>query len=95
MVIFIQIRNTKGRMVLSSASEAITSIVPVERRLEAESPILRMRIIKNEIEANGIREAHRRDGAAIIQYLHWLETEINDQNITEMNGAETLNEFKR
>lgn len=82
-------------MVLSSASEAITNVVPVERRLEVESPILRMRIIKNEIEANGIREAHRRDGAAIIQYLYWLETEINDQNITEMKGAEKLNDFKK
>lgn len=82
-------------MILSSASEAITSVVPIERRLEAESPILGMRIIKNEIEANGIREAHRRDGAAIIQYLYWLETEINDQNITEMKGAEKLKDFKR
>lgn len=88
-------RNTKGRMLLSSASEAITSVVPVERRLEAKSPILAMRIIKNEVEANGIREAHRRDGAAIIQYLHWLQTEINDQNITEIRGAQKLQDFKK
>lgn len=92
---FSQIRTTKGKMVLSSASEAITSVVPIERRLEVISPILSMRIIKNHVEANGIREAHRRDGAAIVQYLYWLETEINDQNITEMKGAEKLKDFKR
>lgn len=83
-------------MLLASASEAITNVVPVERRLEVErSPILDMRILKNKVEAAGIREAHRRDGAAIIQYLHWLETEINDRNITEMLGAQKLEDFKR
>lgn len=82
-------------MLLSSASEAIAKEIPLERRLEAESPILRMRIIKNEVEANGIREAHRRDGAAIIQYLHWLQTEINQTNITEMKGAQNLKDLKK
>lgn len=82
-------------MLLSQASEAISNVVPVERRLEAVSPILGMRILKNDVEANGIREAHRRDGAAVIQYLYWLQTEINDQNITEMKGADKLKEFKK
>lgn len=54
-----------------------------------------MRIIKNDVEAKGIREAHRRDGAAVIQYLYWLENEINDQNITEMSGAAKLKAFKK
>lgn len=80
---------------LSSASEAIQSVVPAERRLEAESPIMKMRIIKNDVEALGMREAYKRDGAAIIRYLYWLETEIDDQNITELKGAEQLKSFKR
>lgn len=80
---------------LSSASEAIQSVVPAERRLEAGSPIMKMRIIKNDVEALGMREAYKRDGAAIIRYLYWLETEIDDQNITELKGAEQLKSFKR
>lgn len=90
-----QIRNTKGKVLLSSASEAIQSVVPFERRIEAESPIMKMRIIKNDVEAQGMREAHKRDGAGIIKYLYWLETEIDDQNITEIKGAEKLKSFKR
>lgn len=56
---------------------------------------MEMRIIKNEIEAKGMREAHKRDGASIIKYLYWLETEIDDQNITEIKGADKLKNFKR
>lgn len=82
-------------MLLPSASEAIVTEVPVERRFEAESPILSMRIIKNDVEAKGIREAYRRDGAAIIKYLYWLENEIDDQNITEMKGAEKLKNLRK
>lgn len=92
---YTQIRNTKGKVLLSEASEAIQNIIPYERRIEAESPIMKMRIIKNEVEANGMREAHKRDGASIIKYLYWLETEIDDQNITEIKGADKLKNFKR
>lgn len=94
-LLYTQIRNTKGKVLLSSASEAIQNIIPLERRIEAESPIMKMRIIKNEVEAKGMREAHKRDGASIIKYLYWLETEIDDQNITEIKGADKLKNFKR
>lgn len=77
-----------------SVSEAIQSVVPVERRVNDESPILGMKVIKNDIEARGMQEAHIRDGAALVKYLHWLETEIDDQHITEMKGAEKLKEFR-
>lgn len=80
---------------MSSASEAIQSIVPVERRITGESPIVMMKVIKNEVEAEGMRQAHIRDGAAVIKYLYWLETEMNDRNITEMVGAEKLKFFRR
>lgn len=80
---------------MSKASEAIQSIVPSERRLVTDSPIVLMKIIKNDVEAKGIRTAHIRDGVALIKYLHWLETEIDKQNITEMSGAEKLAQFRR
>lgn len=83
-------------MLLSkSVSEAIQSVVPADRRVVAESPIMKMRIIKNDEEAKGMHEAHKRDGAAVIKYLYFLETEVDDQNITEIKGAEKLKFFKK
>lgn len=82
-------------MILSSASRAIETLVPPVRRLEIDSPIMNLRIIKNDAEAQGMREAHKRDGAAFIKYLYWLENQIDDQNITELRGAEKLKNLKR
>lgn len=82
-------------MIVSKASEAIQSIVPQERRLMADNPIVMMKVIKNDMEAKGIRNAHYRDGVALVRYLHWLETEVDAQNITEISGAEKLTQFRR
>lgn len=54
-----------------------------------------MKVIKNDIEAKGIRNAHYRDGAALVRYLYWLENEVDAQNITEISGAEKLAQFRR
>lgn len=82
-------------MLLSDASEAISAAVPVERRITAESPIILMKVIKNSVEAKGMRNAHIRDGTAVVKYLHWLETAVDTGNVTELSGAAKLLEFRR
>lgn len=69
--------------------------MPPDRLMEDESPVLKMKIIKNENESLGMKRANTRDGAALIKYLHWLDTEIEGQFITEMKGAEKLESFRR
>lgn len=81
-------------MLLSKASEAIQSIVPFERRLNTENPIVLMKVVKNDVEAKGMRTAHYRDGVALVRFLHWLDHEIDVQNITEISGAEKLAQFR-
>ena len=53
--------------------------------------------IKNETELEGFRECHKRDGAAIVRYLAWLEDQIvNRKNsITEYEGARKLLNFRQ
>lgn len=90
-----QIRSTVGKMLLNDVSEAINAAVPVERRMSAESPLVMMKVIKNDVEAQGMRNAHIRDGAAVIKYLHWLENAVDSENITELTGAAKLLEFRK
>lgn len=82
-------------MLLHGVSEAINLAVPVERRLIAESPIVMMKVIKNAVEAQGMRNAHIRDGVAVIKYLHWLEKSVDSTNITELSGAAKLLDFRK
>lgn len=54
-----------------------------------------MKSIKNNVEAEGMKRSHIRDGAAIVRYLHWLEENVDVLNITELSGAKKLEQFRR
>ena len=56
----------------------------------APSPIACMKARKNDVELAGIRGAHRRDGAAMVRFLHWLERSVPAGGITEMGAAAKL-----
>lgn len=88
-------RTTTGKILLSRASEAIQTVVPVERRILASSPIVMMKVVKNEVEANGLREAHVKDGIALCRFFQWLEENVEVLNVTEISAAEKLKDFRR
>ena len=45
---------------------------------------------KNETELNGTRAAHRRDGAAVTRFLHWLDENAAGGKIDEISAADHL-----
>ncbi|MDB5395719.1 MAG: X-Pro aminopeptidase [Rhodospirillales bacterium] len=50
--------------------------------------------IKNEAEIEGAREAHRRDGAALVKFFTWLDHAMETAPPTEITAAERLAEFR-
>ncbi|MCO5158076.1 MAG: aminopeptidase P family protein [Aquamicrobium sp.] len=52
------------------------------------------RAIKNEAELAGSRAAHRRDGAAVVRFLHWLDTRAPG-SIDEIAAVTALEGFRR
>jgi Xaa-Pro aminopeptidase len=50
--------------------------------------------IKNEAEQRGAREAHRRDGAALVRFFVWLDSAMRTNPPTEIGAAERLAEFR-
>ena len=60
------------------------------RPVFAPSPIPLMKARKNEVELAGIRAAHRRDGAAMVRFLRWLERAVPAGGVTEMSAAAKL-----
>jgi Xaa-Pro aminopeptidase len=52
--------------------------------------------IKNETEIQGIRDCHKRDGAAIVRYLAWLDNELNlNKSVSEYEGAIKLLNYRK
>ncbi len=58
-------------------------------------PTTPMKAIKNPIEADGFRAAHRRDAVAMIRFLAWLDKATPNGKVTEMEAAATLQSFRR
>jgi len=51
--------------------------------------------VKNPVEREGTRIAHRRDGAALTRFLAWFEREAATGKLTEIAAAEKLEDFRR
>jgi Xaa-Pro aminopeptidase len=75
----------------------------VANRLEAatarlewgEDPCLKPKAIKNAAELAGMRAAHRRDGAAMARFLHWLEAAAAEsRSLTEIDIVGALEGFR-
>ncbi len=58
------------------------------------SPVTVMKAKKNEIEIEGMRSAHVRDGVAMVRFLRWLENEVRSGGVTELSAAERLEQFR-
>lgn len=62
--------------------------------IEGLSVPCRLKAIKSEAEINHFRRAMRKDGAAMVEFLYWLENNLEKVQITEYTVAEKLTEFR-
>lgn len=60
----------------------------------SRSPIFLAKGIKNEAELRGMRDAHRRDGVAMVRFLKWLETACREGRHDEVAVSEKLRSFR-
>jgi Xaa-Pro aminopeptidase len=58
-------------------------------------PTALMKAVKNSVEIEGARAAHRRDGAAVVRFLAWLDREAPSGKLTEIEAVEALESFRR
>ncbi len=65
------------------------------RIVEGADPCLLPKARKNAVELDGARAAHRRDGAAVVRFLAWLDLEAPDGRLTEIEAAEKLESLRR
>lgn len=59
-----------------------------------EDPCALPRACKNVTEIDGMRAAHRRDGAAMVRLLAWLDQNMTSRTITELEVEEKLAGFR-
>ena len=68
---------------------------PKTEIVEEESPVKRMKTVKNETEITGFRNAMLKDGIAMVKFLKWLDSWSEECGVRGENSsaAETLTEI--
>ena len=79
---------------LAPAAYAATLDEAGARVVDMTDPCALPRAAKNEVEIEGARTAHIRDGAAVTQFLHWLDTEAQSGDVDEIAAAKKLESFR-
>ncbi len=58
--------------------------------IDARDPVILPKAVKNPAEINGSRQAHLRDGAAMAEFLCWIDSLGVDPHISEIEVAQKL-----
>ena len=59
--------------------------------IEAESPVKRMKTIKNDTEIEGFKQAMLKDGIAMVKFLYWLDKQLSEgETLTEISVSDEL-----
>ena len=73
----------KGKQILVDPAQcnvAVFLAIPAVNRKEVMSVVMAQKAIKNATEIEGMRQAHIRDGAALVKYFCWLENEMDSSH---------------
>jgi len=63
--------------------------------LRGNDPVTLLKAVKNAIEIEGTRTAHRRDAVALARFLAWVDREAPSGALTEIDAVEALETFRR
>ncbi|HTH98328.1 MAG TPA: aminopeptidase P family protein [Stellaceae bacterium] len=90
----------KDKAVLADAASAAAWVflrleTAGARVIRGSDPTRLPKACKNPVELDGIRAAHRRDGAAMVRFLAWLEARLADgDTLGEIAVADKLEAFR-
>eukprot|EP00177_Eucheuma_denticulatum_P002044 GFKZ01003658.1.p1 GENE.GFKZ01003658.1~~GFKZ01003658.1.p1 ORF type:complete len:622 (-),score=98.36 GFKZ01003658.1:578-2443(-) len=76
--------------------DVIEKAVPVVQTLKKPGPIPLAKARKNEIELDGVRRSHVRDGVALVQFLCWLEKQVVTlgREVSEVEASNKVDELR-
>ncbi|EJF63579.1 Creatinase/aminopeptidase [Dichomitus squalens LYAD-421 SS1] len=87
-------RNAKV-LISDKASLAVAEAIGKDNIIVTRSPVTDLKAIKNDVEIEGFRQSHIRDGAALVRYFAWLEEQLNAGAVlNESQAADQLEKYR-
>lgn len=82
-------------LISKRASLAVADAVGKDLAEIEQSIVTNLKAIKNDVEIEGFRKCHIRDGAALVRYFAWLEEQLRDGlAVSESQGADQLEKYR-
>lgn len=78
----------------TTLSARLYQLMPESQVLLGDNPVAAMKAVKSEGEIAQIRRAMRKDGAALVRLLRWLEMEVPEGHLTEYDVAVKIAELR-
>lgn len=92
------LKSNRGKKIFidpTSASYAVYSSIQSDNHIiEGLSLIGQLKMQKNKTELDGFREAMKKDGAALIEFLYWLKNGVKSKEITEYTAGKKIAELR-
>lgn len=81
----------------ATAADALSRMIVAEggKPVRVTDPVAMLKAVKNATEITGTRAAHKRDGAALVRFLAWIDKEAPSGKLTEIDAVEALETFRR
>ncbi len=76
-----------------SVSDTLAQALPCGK-VYSPSPVAALKAVKNEVQIQGFRDAHLRDGVALTRLMCWLETAVARGEATECNVAARIAQLR-
>lgn len=92
--VYKEAKKLKGTVLMDPGTINSRLASSIEHPVWQQSPIIVMKAMKNPVEVEGAREAHIKDGAAVVRFWKWLEETLPKENVTEISAARKLGEFR-
>ncbi len=78
----------------SKCNVAAVRSLAKEKVVFRDSPVAKMKAVKNETEIAGFEKAMLSEGVAMVKLLHWLKPAVEKDGITELDVDRKLTEFR-
>lgn len=81
----------------ATAADALSRLINAGggKPVQGADPVALLKAIKNQTEISGAKTAHKRDGAALVRFLAWIDCEAPKGMLTEIDAVEALETFRR
>jgi Xaa-Pro aminopeptidase len=81
----------------ATAADALSRLIVAAggKPVRGNDPVSLLKAVKNAVEIEGTRRAHRRDAVALTRFLAWIDREAPTGALTEIDAVEALETFRR